>query len=1019
MKRILFLSLLLLCSLTLPAQKKNLTMKGVVAEESGDPLPGVTVYVKEKVTVGTSTNSRGEFTIRVTQGDILVFSAIGMDKVEELVLEEKQDMRIVLREAAAQIEEVTIMGGTQRKISSVAAVTSVDARQLQVPAPSVVNLLGGKVAGVITMQTSGEPGKNLAEFWVRGIGTFGASSGALVLVDGLEGDLNSLDPADIESFSVLKDASATAVYGVRGANGVVLVTTKKGVDGKLQIAGRMNFSLSQMTRLPRYIGAYEYASLVNEALEVRGNDPKYTELEMTIIRKGLDHDLYPDVNWQDEVLNPLSFKQTYYASARGGGAGETASYKVDPSSKYASNVGYNTYSYRLNININLSKSTDLYVGSDGHLAIRKQPGVANSDYIWWAQSMINPLMLPAVYSNGLYPAGSESAGMSSPYVMINQLGKGTQETYKGKATVAVNQDLGMIVEGLKFKIQGAYDLHAMHNQTRVVQPALYRAFERDRRGELIMNEVIKSSTATFSRGQNRFRKYHLETTLNYDHAFGNHRLSGLVYYYLSDQQATSGNNTSMTAIPVRYQGLSSRLTYNYRDTYMVDFNFGYTGSENFEPGRQYGFFPSIAVGWVPTSYEYTRRHLPWLDFFKIRGSYGTVGNDRLAGNRRFPYLTLLYSGTSGIWGSTGREEVVGEEVVGADNLVWEKAQKANLGVEMRLWKDRVSLVADIFSDMRDGIFQPRVQVPYYAGAVTNPYGNVGKMKSFGTDGNIEYREFLNKNMSFTVRANYTYSNNMVYNWEQLYEKYPYIERTGYPNGVHRGYRCVGFFRDLEEISSSPRQTFGTVEPGDLKYEDVNGDGRIDSEDRVPLSYSTYPLLMFGFGVEFRYKDFSVGVLMKGTGKTDYYRVGQGGNGMGYVPFHEGEAGNVITLAADPHNRWIPLDYAVKHGLDPSLAENPEAIFPRLRYGNNSNNSQLSDFWKGDSRYLRLQEVTLNYNMKNDFLRKWGIASLDIQLVGNNLYVWDKVKLFDPEQAQRNGQVYPIPAVYTLQLYINL
>jgi TonB-linked SusC/RagA family outer membrane protein len=1039
-KTLLLLFLLALGTLTLPAQQQKVTtytMKGIVVDEAGEPFEGVTVFIKDKISIGTQSDSKGMFSIKAVKGDVIVFEFLGLARVEYMVMEEDQNMRIELKEQAEQMEEIVVTAlGSQRKVSNVGAISTVDAAQLQVPAPSVANLLGGKVAGVITMQTSGEPGKNLAEFWVRGIGTFGASTGALVLIDGLEGDLNSIDPADIESFSVLKDASATAVYGVRGANGVVLITTKKGASGKLQISGRANFSLSQLKRLPKYIRAYDYASLANEAMEVRNNEPLYNDLEMLIIKEKLDHDLYPDVSWQDEILNPTSFKQTYYASARGGGeiaryfvslgmSDETAAYKTD-NSVYSSNVGYNTYNYRMNVNINLTKNTDVYLGSDGFLSRRLEPGITNTDYIWWAQAMLNPLMFPTTYSNGMLPAGGSGAGLASPYVMINRMGRSSNEEYKGKVTLALNQNLSMLLDGLRFKAQGAYDLEAYHLEQRLIIPALYRAFERDLTGELKMREMMQNMPAMFGRVQNRFRKYHFESTLNYDHLFGkDHRVSGLVYYYLSDQQATKDNNGTMTSIPVRYQGLSSRLTYNFRDTYMLDVNFGYTGSENFEPGKQYGFFPSVALGWAPTSYEWVKDNVKWLNFLKFRGSYGVVGNDRLAGNRRFPYLTLLSNTWRRVWGAIGIDETVDEIVIGADNLKWEKALKADIGIEARFWEDRISFVVDVFRDTRDGIFQARVQVPDYAGAITSPYGNVGKMISFGSDGNIEYKEIINKEMSFTVRANYTYSNNMVYNWEQLYEKYPYLENASYASGVHRGYRCLGFFKNEEEILNSPRQTFGSVMPGDLRYEDVNGDNRVDSEDKVPLSYGTFPRIMYGFGGEFRYKNISIGVLLKGRGKTDFFRVGQdlgnpdGINGMGYIPFHGGETGNVLTQAADPRNRWIPMEYALRHGIDPALAENPNALYPRLQYGYNGNNSQLSTFWQGDSRYLRLQEITLSYNLKHDALRRLGIGSVDIQLVGNNLATWDKIKIFDPEQAQRNGRAYPIPAVYTLQFYVNL
>jgi TonB-linked SusC/RagA family outer membrane protein len=676
--------------------------------------------------------------------------------------------------------------------------------------------------------------------------------------------------------------------------------------------------------------------------------------------------------------------------------------------------------------MNLTKSTVLYFGTDGFLSVRNQPGMANTDYIWNAQSQINPLLLPTRYSNGMLPAAGTD-DLSSPYVLINHTGQQSNQLYRGKLTMALNQDLSVLLEGLKFKVQGSYDIYSWFNETRFIQPALYKADRRSSTGDLVTRTVVPESAASYGNNTRQYRKYHLEGTLNYDKLFGkDHRVSGLVYYYLSDQQNSADNGSSLEAVPIRYQGVSSRFTYNFRDTYMMDINFGYTGSENFQPGRQYGFFPSIALGWIPTSYKFVKDNLPWINFFKIRGSYGSVGNDRIA-STRFPYLTMVNLGSASPGGVTHAVETVNEAVVGADNLEWEKSIKSNLGIEGRFWNNRISFVVDFFNDQRDGIFQQRVQVPDYVGVITMPYGNVGKMKSYGADGNIAYTQELNKDMNFTVRGNFSFSNNLVQNWEQVREAYPYLEFVGLPHNMYRGFQSLGFFKDDDDVMYSPVQAWGAVQPGDIKYKDVNGDGKIDNNDKVPLSNATYPLLMYGMGGEFSYKNFTVGLMFKGRGKTDYYRVRQPVrhnnlsylNGMGYVPFHGGNLGNVLTIANDPANRWIPMDYALAHGIDPALAENPNALFPKLQYGYNENNSQLSDFWKGDARYLRLQEVTLNYNLKNKGLKKIGVASIDLQLVGTNLYVWDKVKIFDPEQAYYNGRVYPLPAVYSLQIYINL
>lgn len=1030
MKRVTCILWILLSSyFLLPAQQGSFVMEGIVYDDLNTPLPGVTVYLRDKISVGTTTNIDGEFNIRASRGDMIVFTFVGYERIEYLVTEEEKDLEITFTETAQELDELIVTGlGSQRKISTVAAVSSVDVGELQTPSSSVANLLGGRVAGVISMQTSGEPGRNISEFWVRGIGTFGANASALVLIDGLEGNINTIDPADIESFSVLKDASATAVYGVRGANGVVLVTTKRGQSDKLSITGRANFSISRLNRVPEYLRAYDYARLANEARAVRGDAPIYSSVELDIINDGSDPDLYPDISWQDEVLRDQALTQSYYVSARGGArvaryflslgvTNETAAYNYDKESVYAANTGYNTYNYRANIDLELSPTTTLYFGTDGFLSIQNNPGVASTDYIWYAQSNLNPLLLPVKYSNGQLPASTSGSSLRSPLVMINHMGRRSDQQYKGKFTLAVDQNLSMILDGLKLRMQGAYDLYSNFNEGRYIQPALYHAVGRDQQGKLITIERVKEGGISYSRGTDQFRKYHFESTLNYDKIFAeDHRASALIYYYLSDQKWANASTNNLSAIPLRYQGVSSRFTYGFKDTYMIDFNFGYTGSENFQPGKQYGLFPSVALGWVPSNYSFIEEKLPWLSFLKFRGSYGTVGNDRIS-SRRFPYLTMVNRGSTSPWGSAGVESIT-ESTIGADNLQWEKAIKGNIGIEANMLNDKIQLVFDMFNDQRDGIFMERVQIPDYAGLVTMPFGNVGKMKSYGADGNVTFNHEINKDMSFTLRSNFTYSKNNVQNWEEANPKYPYQEASDYPYGSIRGYQSIGLFKDWDDVRNSPAQ-FGKLMPGDIKYRDINGDGVINSDDRVPLSYSTYPLLMYGFGGEFRYKDFTLGVLFKGTGKTDYFHVGYDGNGTGYIPFYQGVNGNVLRIANNPKNRWIPAEYAAENGIDASLAENPNARFPRLTYGYNENNSQLSDFWRGDARYLRLQEVTLNYNYKSTFLQRIKIQSIDFQLVGNNLILWDNVKIFDPEQAHRNGEVYPIPTTYTLQMYINL
>ena len=1043
-KNILVISILCFAPLLASAQQV-FNMAGVVTDKDG-PLVGVNIFLKNRTDVGTVSDSDGAFKIKASKGEIIVFSYIGYENTEYRVEKEDNKIQIKMNPAQSQLDEVVVTAlGTQRKVSVVGAITSVDVAQLQTPATSISNMLGGRVAGIITQLSSGEPGKNISEFWVRGIGTFGANSSALVLIDGLEGDLNSVDPADVESFSVLKDASATAVYGVRGANGVVLINTKRGASEKLRITGRANFALSHLQRMPKYLRAYDYALMANEAREVRGEQILYDNMELKLIQNHLDADLYPDIDWQTETVKPNSFQQTYYMSAQGGGEKATyfaslgasiedAAYKVAPENIIRSGVGYNTYNYRLNLDINLTKNTKMTFGTNGFQSRQTQPGMTNTDDIWAAQSMLTPITVPIRYSTGELPAYSASFGQAgiSPYVLLNYTGKSTNEHYIASANLALVHEFDYLLKNLKLRVQGAFDTETWHNESRYSLPDLYLASGRTIWGELQRARTWDAVSASYIYYQRQYQKYQLQSTLTWNKVIDDkHRTDVLIFYEMNNRTDTydvdnaGSTGRSLAALPKRYQALASKLEYGFSDTYMIAFNFGYTGSENFQPGRQFGFFPSVAAGWVPTQYEWVKNHLPWLNFLKIRGSYGTAGNDQIA-DYRFPFLTIVQENQPLGWGASFPRGGVSEVQFGANNLVWERSTKSNVGLDARMLKDRLQFTVDVFNDKRDNIFQRRETIPGYIGLIysARPFGNVGRMHSYGSDGNISFTQPVNEKLSFTLRGNYTFSQNEILNWEQAPTRYPYQLLNGYPYGAIRGYIAQGLFKDENDVAYSAVQSFGgfKVQPGDIKYKDVNGDGVINSDDQVFLSDPTYPRLMYGFGGEVKYRNLTLGVLFKGTGRTDFFHVGYsdayGTNGPGYVPFNNGKVGNVLTIAQDPSSRWIPMDYALAHGIDPSKAENPNALFPRLTYGYNANNSQLSTFWKDDARYLRLQELTLNYNLKTKLLQKLGLSSTDIQFVGNNLYIWDKVKNWDPEQGYRNGRAYPIPARYAVQIYLN-
>lgn len=1028
----------LLCFLTIACQafaqgEQSFTLTGTVFDEFNEPVPGANVYVKNKPGVGVTTDIDGKYHLKVSIYDIIVVSFLGYENFEQRLTKKLDDLKVTLKPSTEHLDEVVVVGmGTQRKVSVAGAITTMEPAQLEVPATNIVNTLAGRVAGVIGVQSSGEPGKNISEFWVRGIGTFGASSGALVLIDGLEGDLSQVDAADVESFSVLKDAAATAVYGSRGANGVVLVTTKRGLESKLKITGRANLTISHLKRLPDYVDGAQYAELANEAAVASNMSPIYNSTEMDIIRYGLDPDLYPNIDWQDVILNPNSFQQTYYVSAQGGSSvaryfaslgmsQESSAYKAADDSKYNKGVGYNTYNYRLNLDVNLTKTTKVYVGATGYMSVNNYPsmgkkydGSSLTDWLWSSQAKTTPLSYPLRYSDGKLPASAEGDDIS-PYVLLNYTGSTKVQNTRNLVTVGVTQDLGMLTKGLTAKIQGSWDNQSRLGESRYKMPSLWMATGRNNQGELLMSQRVNEVSVDYSNLAWTWRKLYFEANVNYDRAFGDHRLGGLLFYYLEDTQE-SGADSSMNAIPKRYQSLSGRFTYGFKDTYFLDLNFGLNGSENFEPGKQYGFFPAAALAWVPTSYEFIQDKLPWMNFFKLRFSYGTVGNDRIS-NRRFPYLTLIKENSvesdKNSWGGT--EGTLTESQVGANNLVWEKAKKLDLGMDMHLFDDKLTLILDYFNDKREAIFQERTQIPSYVGLIQMPYGNVGSMKSWGADGNFEFFQKLGKDAHVTLRGNFTLSKNKILNWEEANQPYPYLEKNGYANNVQRGFISLGLFKDQQDVDMSPEQ-FGKVRPGDIKYKDVNGDGKITNDDQVPLfAYSGVPQLMYGFGAEFNYKNWTLNVLFKGTGRNKFLYGGMLSDRFdGYIPFNNGAKGNVLTIAYDQNNRWTSAEYSGN-----PTTENPNARFPRLYYGKNENNTKPSTFWLGDARYLRLQELSLSYNMKVPALQRvLGIQSMDIRLMCENLAVWDSVDLFDPEQATACGQSYPLPARYSLQLYLN-
>lgn len=1018
---ILFLAALLAPWMTAGAQE-TLTASGLVMDETGEALIGVNISVKENPSQGTITDVDGHFKLTgIRRGNTLVVSYVGYETQNIKMTKNDQRMRIVLAESTTLVDEVvvTASGKVQKKINVTGAITSVDVATLKTPATSVSNMLGGRVPGIISVTRSGEPGNDFSEFWIRGISTFGAGQGALVLIDGIEGDLNLLDPEDIESFSILKDASSTAVYGVRGANGVVLVTTKKGKAGKLNLNVKVNAGLSYSPRMPEYVNAATYAELANEASTTRGGVPIYTDVDLALFRNHMDPDLHPDVNWRDVILRDYTWNQQYFLSASGGGevaryyvsAGFTtkdALFKQDKAvNRYDTNVKYNKFNFRANVDVNLTPTTTLSLNEETVIINQNYPGYGNdSKLLWQAQANLTPVTVPLMYTTGQAPGYGTDRTTISPYVLLNMTGYQNSYSNNNKITLTLTQDLKAITPGLSVMGLFNYDGNSNLVQTRGKMPAIYYANGRKRNGELDLEKVQESVEPYFSRSTYADRKYYFEFRVNYDRVFNQvHRVGGLITAYWSDY-STANWTALLTAIPKRYNSYASRFSYSYNDTYMVEFNMGYTGSEAFEKGKKFGWFPAVSLGWSPTQYKWYQDRNFFVNYLKFRASYGIVGNDRLTWDDsvRFPYLTLVGSSGSGIWNNgTGLTETQ----VGSSNLRWEKAKKYNFGIDARFFHERFELTMDFFKDIRSGIYQQRQSVPEEVGMVSLPWANVGEMKSWGADGHISYTQPFGRGNDkyLVVRANYTQSMNEITHYEEDIKRYPYQSAVGYQNGINRGLIALGLFKDETDIQNSPRQDFGTYMPGDIKYKDVNGDGVVNSDDVVPLKYSYVPQIQYGFATEFNWKNFNVSVLFEGVSRVTYFR---GGNM--YQPFSGSKTGNVITDFADPANRWISREIS-----GTAATENPNAKYPRLYYGGSGNNSQNSTFWLADGSYLRLKNVQISYTLKNDFFAKFGLQKAVISVIGDNLAVWSKEKILDPSQAGDNGTAYPLQRVYTLQL----
>lgn len=1026
MKHFLIICILLLsCSMGVWAQ--NIVVTGVVTDAQKEPLIGVNVAVKDAPGLGAITDINGKYKISIEPYQRLIFSYVGFDKVEVLIKEQRV-VNVSMKESeASSLDEVVITGtGVQKKLTVTGAITTVNVSDLMHTANgNVVNALAGNVAGVLAMQTSGQPGRNTSEFWIRGISTFGASTSALVLVDGFERDLDDVNIEDIESFSVLKDASATAIYGSRGANGVILITTKRGKAGKINIDAKVETTYNTRTITPKFVDGYTYANMMNEARITRNQEPIYQQDELNILRMGLDPDLYPNVDWTDLLLKDGAM--TYRANVNMNGGGSTARYFVSLSylkedgmyktdetlrKDYNTNANANTWNYRLNTDIDITKTTLLKVGVSGSLKKYNEPGLSGD--VWKSLMYQNPISVPVMYSNGYVPAYG-TGDRTNPWVLATQTGYKEHWENTIQTNLTLEQKLDFITQGLKFVGRFGFDTWNKNNIDRIKWPEQHKAQRfRDENGKLVFDRVTEEQKMkqTSSAEGNRLEIF--EAELYYDRGFKEHHVGGLLKFNQDSKVFTVGTGEDIKkGIARRHLGVAGRVSYNWNYRYFADFNFGYNGSENFADGHRFGFFPAVSAAWNVAEEPIVKKNLKWMNMFKIRYSFGKVGNDVLKiGNDeyRFPYLYTIGDGSGYTWADYNyNNSYSGKRYtdLASNYATWEIATKHDLGVDLALFNDKFTATVDYFREQREGIWMERKYLPSMVGLGNTPRANVGKVLSEGFDGNFAYREKINK-VDITVRGNITYSKNSILEKDEENNVYPYQMERDYRVNQAKGLISLGLFKDYDDIRNSPKQEFGTVQPGDIKYKDVNGDGVINDGDKVAIGATIKPNMIYGFGISASWKGLDVNVHFQGAGKTSFFI-----EGATVHAFSAGEWGNILSDVANS-NRWI--EHEISGTMD---TENPNASYPRLSYGGNSNNYRQSTFWLRNGSYLRLKTLEVGYSIPKPLVNKIRFNNIRLFLRGSNLLTFSSFKLWDPELGSSTGTEYPLAKSLTLGLSVNL
>ncbi|UII21462.1 SusC/RagA family TonB-linked outer membrane protein [Fulvivirga ligni] len=1006
---------------------------GQVLSEEDEPLPGVNVLVKG-TTIGTVTDLDGKYSLTIPDGkNTLIFSFIGY-KSQEVLIDNRKEVNVQLEPDITALEEVVVVAfGEQKKQDLVASVTSIKPAELKVPSSNLTTAMAGRVSGMISYQPSGEPGQDNAQFFIRGVTTFGYKSDPLILIDGIEStstDLARLHPDDIESFSIMKDATATALYGSRAANGVILIKSKEGKEGKATVSVRLENSVSMPTREVELADPITYMTLNNEAVLTR--DPlgqlPYTQEKIEKTREGGNSLVYPSTDWRNELIKDYTMNQRANINVKGGG--QVARYyvaasfnhdngllKVDNRNNFNNNVSLKTYSLRSNVNINLTKTTELDVLLYGAFDDYAGP-ISGGAQVYWDIMHTNPTRFPAYFPIdaehehvqhimfGNYQ--NDGGGFSrNPYA---ELVRGYKEYSRSNmnAQLQLQQDLSFLVKGLRARARVNTRKYTYFDVTRQYAPYWYSVQNYDKYSdqysiELLNEEGGREYLDYVPGGKDVQSHFYFESSLNYSGEINKiHKVGGALVFLVQNRLTGNAGNLQ-SSLPFRNVGLAGRATYSYKDRYFTELSFGYNASERFYKDHRWGLFPAVGLAWNVSNEPFWEPLKQKITLFKLRGTYGISGNDAIgAPGDRFLYLSdvnLNDPAHGAVFGTNNGyyRNGMGIYRYSDPNITWEKAAKTNIGVEIGIM-DQLNFQADFYRELRTNILQSRADIPAEMGLSAQPQSNIGEVEGKGVDLSLDYNHYFNNSFWLQARGNFTYATSEFKVFEEPeYPDAPWKSRRGYPISQQWGYLAERLFVDDAETQKSPQQ-FGQYGGGDIKYHDVNGDGRITALDEVPIGYPTIPEIVYGFGLSVGYKNFDFSIFFQGLGRRSFWI-----DANGTAPFR----GDTQLLKAYADDHWSEEDQDI-YALWPRLSSNAS--------GNDNNNVRNTWFMRNGS-FLRLKQVELGYNVPANVTTKLKMKSLRIYLNSTNPMVWSKFKLWDPEVGG-NGLGYPIQKVFNVGLLAN-